>query len=337
MKKLLFYCSATLLCGALVFTGCKKKSDSTTPDDSSTQKQNADDDARTQSESNSSADDANSAISNDPNASGRLSLLTVKQRRLANVVAGADSIIYDSANQVITIYYDGTTEVNGRTRSGSITIQLPLAQTWTTANAQITLTYNYLTCTRKVDGKVLIINGSKTITNLSGGLVSNLSAIGDSVSHQIQTTSAGLSITFDNGKTATWFTNRTRTIKYAGSTTIGALLGISSTIPVREYRFTLSGNNTSLVAGSNVAWWGTNRNGESFRDAIVTPIVYDESIDWAGPISGQLMITGIARTLDITYGVDLIGDTPPTTSLIYGYKLSWTNLAGVSSTAVISY
>ena len=337
MKKLLFLFTGTLLCGSLIFVGCKKKSDSTTPDDTSAQKQNADDDARTQSESNSSADDANSAIGSDQNASGRLSLLSAKQRHLENVVAGADSIIYDSANQVITIYYDGKTVVNGRTRSGSITIQLP-AVTWTTVAAQITITYNYLVCTRKSDGKTLTINGSKTITNISGGLVSTLSSsLPDSVTHQIQTTAAGLSVTFDNGQTFTWSTNRTRTIKYVGVTTIGALLGIVSTIPVREYRFTLSGNNTTLVAGSNVAWWGVNRNGEKFYDAIVKPIIYDQSIDWAGPISGQLMITGIARTLDITYGVDQNGNTPSASNQIYGYKLAWTNLSGNSATAVVSY
>ena len=33
MKKLLFLFTGTLLCGSLIFVGCKKKSDSTTPDD----------------------------------------------------------------------------------------------------------------------------------------------------------------------------------------------------------------------------------------------------------------------------------------------------------------
>jgi len=336
MKKVIFYFSGILICGALVFTSCKKKD--TTPDDTSTQQQNADDDARVQTESNSAADDANAALSGDGNISGRLSALTAtaKRHKLLDLVAGADSVVIDSTNTppTVTIYYDGISVVNGRTRSGYISIQLTTGTQWKDTGAVITLTFNNFVSTK--GGKTLAITGAKTITNLTGGLVSKLGSSGygfTTISHQIQTTGSGLTITFDNGKTANWNTNRTRSITYVGTTAI-------LSIPVREYRYTLTGNNTTQVSGSNVAWWGTNRNGESFSDIIVSPVVYDESIDWLGPISGQVEIAGIAKTLTITFGVNASGvqlTNPSATNLPYGYELNWTNLAGHATSATIAY
>jgi len=340
MKKVIFYFSGLLLCGALIVTSCKKK-DTTPADDAGTQQENADDDARVQSESNSAADDANAALSGDGNVSGRLSAITAtaKKHTFLYLVAGADSIVVDSTNTpaTITIYYDGKTNVNGRTRSGSISIQLTTGTQWKDTNAVITLTFNNFVSTRIIDRKTLTISGSKTITNLTGGLVSKLGSSGygfTTISHQIQTTGSGLTITFDNGKTVNWNTNRTRSITYV--TTV-SLFGIPI---VREYRYTLSGDNTTQVPGSNVAWWGVNRNGENFNDIIVSPVVYDESIDWLGPISGKIEITGIAKTLTITYGVNSSGvpvSNPSATNQPYGYELNWTNLAGNAASAIIAY
>lgn len=253
-----------------------------------------------------------------------------------NIIQGADTVLIDTVNRKVRIHYDGVTYVNNRIRSGAITIQLISGNYWKDTNAIIWIKFDSLICTRKKDGKSITLNGSKTITNVSGGLVSKLGTLGytyTQIIHRIQAPqdSNGLEVTFDNGKTVSWHTDRTRTISLAATTSIGI-------IPIREYRYTLSGN-YSTANNSNLAWWGTNRNGEPFYDAIPTPIVYDESIDWLGPISGEVKITGITKELDITYGVDQNGNpvVNPTINTTLYYKLSWTDFSGKSRTAVEPY
>ena len=334
MKKIMLYFSALLVCGSLVFIGCVKKD--TKPDDASTQQQNADDDARIQNESNSAADDANSAIAgSNENSSARMAATTSNPLRKTylNIVAGSDSVVVDSTStRTITIYYNKISNVNGRKRSGTITITSLSGTPWSQAGSQILLKFN-LTCTRVKDTKTITLTGSKTITNVNGGLVSTL-GVGQSVTHRIQAPqdSTGLTITFDNGKTVNWHTDRTRTITYVKTDTI---LGI----PVRAYKVTLIGN--GIQAGnSSLAWWGVDRQGENFYASIPTQIDYDQSVDWLGPISGALQVTGTARPFNITYGVDGNGNivsNPSAGNLPYGYEISWTDLNGKSRTVVLPY
>ena len=332
MKKAFFYCSVTLLCGGLIFVGCKKSD--TIADDASTQIENADDDARVQLESNAAADDANAALSSDVYINGgRLAATTANSRHLPNVVVGADSILFDSVTKTVIIYYDGTTVLNNRTRTGSLSIQLTSGANWAAKGAVLTLTFNNFLSTRISDGKTIVIKGYKTITNLTGGLVSNLGTAGyqyDSVSHQISAPrDAGLGVIFDNGAIKTWCTDRTRTIGFVKDTTIGA-------ITVRLYKYTLIGN-YSTVAHTNISWWGNNRNDQTFYDVITAPIVCDQSIDWLVPISGQIEIIDIAAWLYITYGVNASGAPVAVGAKPYGYELSWIDLADNPRTIVVSY
>ena len=187
MNKAVFYILGLLFFGALLSTGCKKSSGTPQPDDAPTQFQLADDDARVQFEANAAADDANAALSGDITLNGgRKTAALANTGHLSNLVVGADSIVYDSSNQTVIIYYDGTTAYNGRIRSGSLSVKLTNGANWAALGATITLTFNNYKSLRIKDNSPLLINGQKIITNFTGGLVSNLAASNqDSVIHLI--------------------------------------------------------------------------------------------------------------------------------------------------------
>jgi len=344
MKKTILKFSVLLLCGTLAFTACKKKD--TTPDDASTQQQNADDDARVQTESNAAADDANSALAGDANMSGRIAATTGLTKNYGKIVPGASSVVVDSTTPpaTVTITYDGTSNINGRIRSGSISLQLTNKTQWKDTGAVITITFNNYKSTRVRDSKSIIINGTKTITNLTGGLVSTLtSASTDSVSHLIKTTGNGLTITYDDGKTATWNTYRTRSIWYTGSNYTFTWGSIS--LSIRELKFKISSTN-AVSSYTNVAWWGTARSGDPFYAEIPTPIVWDQSVNWFGPVSGVLKLKGLTREIDVTYGVNSSGTvvtnpaSNPNATLPLNpdyYEIAWTDLLGKSRTLILQY
>src|SRR6185437_3449450 len=134
----------------------------------------------------------------DANVSGRIAATTNPVNR-PYLIRGADTVLIDTINRIVRIHYSDTANVNGRYRSGVITVKLTPGTQWKDTNAVITITFNNYSSTRKRDGKTITINGSKTITNLSGGLVSLLGSSNyayDSISHQIQTIGNGLAITF---------------------------------------------------------------------------------------------------------------------------------------------
>ena len=71
----------------------------------------------------------------------------------------------------ITITYNGTNCHGNRTRTGVVVISMPKNSYWKDAGAVITISVQNLKIKRLGDGKSIIINGTKTITNVSGGLL----------------------------------------------------------------------------------------------------------------------------------------------------------------------
>ena len=78
---------------------------------------------------------------------------------------------------------------------------MPAGIRWRNPGAALTVTIQNLKITRIRDNKSITINGSHTITNVSGGLLFNLPALG-TITHTI--TSSGMSVTFDDGSQRTW-------------------------------------------------------------------------------------------------------------------------------------
>jgi hypothetical protein len=312
MKSLLINTSLILLAATLL-TACKRR-DKETEEQTSTQEATASaDEARVSENSDEAADDAINMFSASSLSGGRIGL---------NAVCGAT---VDSANlgvnKTVTLTFDGTTPcVNGtRTRSGSITAVLTMGAKWKDMGSVITLTFTNYKVTRISDGKYVTFNGTKTITNVNGGLISQLPTTVTSVTHRIQAT--GLSMKFDDGSSRTWNTDRTRVITKSGS----------------DYQASVTGNG-SAGGHSNLAFWGVNRFGGAFYTEISSAIVVNtcSSQGRALAISGTKIHYGALVDITVTFGVNANGDADGTCSA-YGYKVSWVNNQGDAKSAVLSY
>jgi hypothetical protein len=312
MKKGIFKFSILLLSSMLVFTACKKKTEVTT-DDTATQTQNGSDDSNASSESDAALNDANAAIAGS---------MTMNGARISALPPGVSSVSYDTttaAAKTIVITYDGTTVINGRTRTGTLTAHIPSTTNWSTAGAVLTLTFGNLKATRVSDGKSLTLSGTKTITNVNGGNIKTLGIGSGSLVHKVRTTN--MSLTFDDGTTKTWNVARTRTITRSGTLSFS----ISTT------------GDTTLGGHSNVAMWGTNRAGNTFYSIISTPVVWNNTAcaPYFVPVSGVRVIQGLDHALTITFGVTSTGVAA--TNCPYGFKLDWVNASGVAKEVIRPY
>ncbi|HSZ71719.1 MAG TPA: hypothetical protein VK750_03515 [Cytophagaceae bacterium] len=316
MKKTFIKISMACFCAGLIFTSCSKNSDNSVTPATENQQTAGSDDTRAQNESDAGANDAETAVSSNSS--------TKRVSAGGSVVAGAT---IDSSNasgqKKIVITYDGSSNIGGRTRSGSITVQLTSGTHWSDQGAVMTLTYYNYKATRTSDNKSIIINGSETIRNTSGGLISTMT-IADSRTRSIR--SSNLSITFDNGTQRTWSVAKKRTI----TTQVGGT-------------YTIKTMGDTIVSGHgdashHVSAWGTTRFGTQFYTIITDsdPITWNTANCVTAPTSGTISVEGLANTLTVNYGVDSNGNPVTTATCSYGIKLSWT-VTGVTQTAVVVY
>ncbi len=319
-RKIIFRTVLAILFAGFVITGCKKKSDpvEVTPiDDAAQQTQSAADQAKVENESDQAMDDCNSALQG-----------VSTTRGMEALPCGATINAIDSATGKIILNYDGTTICNGKIRSGSITIQLPHNGTqvtgWHTALAKVTFTFNDYKVTRQVDQKSITFNGTHTIINQSGGVVSDLKSVSDPSMQVIHKIKANMSLKFDdNTNSVSWGTQR---MKVYNSPTMGVIqvseVGDSSitTFPQINY----------------LSMWGTNRAGESFKITTPAPIVYYVYGQCLyKPLSGKRVHLGVAHEITVTYGVDANGNAM--TGCPTDWKANWTNAQGVAKLIIVPY
>jgi hypothetical protein len=285
----------------LTVVSCKKSTDTpattTTTDYTSAFATQADDVDRFNEETNAMDDDANLALESSTSMGGRMESV---------IFDGTITYSSDTSNGVtrtLTITYSGTTFDGLRHRTGTLTISVPAGERWRDKGATITLTFD-VTVTRILDNKTLSLKGTKTMTNVTGGLLKNL-APGDTMIHTI-TSPGGIALTFDDGTQRTWNLAKQRTFTYN------------------------SGINTSLTGtysngtNNNIAVWGTNRAGSIFTTYYSTPVVISQSCDFR-VTSGVITHTGLAYSVTVTYGLDANGN--PTScpgAGHYYYKIAWT-------------
>lgn len=228
------------------------------------------------------------------------------------------TITYDTSNnqRVITIVYDGTTPCWGnRTRSGTVTITLPIGQRWKDQGATATITIDALTITRNRDGKKIVLSGTKTITNVSGGLLKDLATL-QTITHTI---TGSLKIEFESGLSRTWNVSKQRVFSYDN----GIVITTAGTY--------------SDGTDNNIAEWGTDRFGDPFKSLISAPKVIRQDCDFR-LVSGQNTLLLSKGTAVITYGLDVNGDPTgcPGTGTYY-FKLVWTGMNGKTYTLIAPY
>jgi hypothetical protein len=308
-KQNLIRVSIAAVCFSVLMLACKK--DSTTNSNSAP----ATTDLQTSTDDQAMASDENDAVSNDATAS--VTAYSPSARIFSDPNAGSGSrvngdsavcdasVVFDTTGttKMLTVTYNGTNCLGNRTRTGTITISEPKGVYWKNAGATISITIQNLTITRIRDGKSIIINGFKTITNTSGGLLTDLATRG-TITHDI---SDSLTIAYDKGDARVWMVSKNRVFTYANGIVI-----------------TTTGTHSDGT-NSDIAEWGSNRFGVSYSSRITVAKEHSQSCDFR-LVSGQNTFTrGDNFTAVVTYGLDATGN--PVTSCPSGNfyaQVAWT-------------
>ena len=328
----LFRLSMGIACLTLLFACNKNNAKTSSNNSTDTQLQTqADDQAQVSTESDAVANDANNAMYSSPAVSGNSVATSVHGGTTTNgietngVTSTLGVLICDatvtwdttSTTRTITLTYNGSNCWGNRTRTGVVTITIPTGVYWRDAGATVTIDVKNLVITRVRDGKSITINGTKTFTNVSGGLLADLATIG-SITH---TVSGSFTVTFDNGSQRVWNEAKQRIYTYANGVVI-----------------TTTGTHTDSLSNTNVAEWGMNRYGVGFESLITQAKVISQDCDFRLVSGANEILRTDNITTTITYGLDASGNPTscPGTGTYY-FKVVRTNAGGLSFTVILPY
>jgi hypothetical protein len=292
------------------FTACKKE-DSKTPTDSKSElTTHADDQNRVSSQLDAVANDVSFSFEGSSAYSGRL------QSTLGITTCDA-TVSFDSLSnpRKITITYNGSICNGGFKRTGSVVASMPANVRWKDQGATITVAYQNLKVTRLIDNKSITINGSHTITNISGGLLFNLSSQ-QSITHDIS--SAGLNVSFDDNTQRSWQVANRRVFTYNN----GIVLSIR-------------GNHT-IGTTEGVAEWGVNRFGNNFTASITQDLVIRQDCSFR-LTSGQVKHSDGVGNATVTFGLDVTGQPVTCPNGFYYFKVEWTGPNGATANVIWPY
>lgn len=308
MKKQISFFMASMIAMSVIFFSCKK-TDTETTNDGTELAIHSDDQARFSNETDAVANDANTIIDNYNSFSGRIENTT-------GIICDATTTI-DSANGLrrITITYNGLNCNGTRTRTGVVLLTMLLASHWKDAGAVLTIEAQNLKITRVIDGKSITINGTETITNVTGGRLINLAALG-TIRHAIA--SPGVTVTFDNGTSRSWQIAKQREFTYNNGIVI-----------------TTTGTHTDGSI-SGISEWGTNRFGNAFVTAITQPMIIRQDCSFrltAGQVTHQHLLANIV----VTFGLDATGNPTTCPTGVYYFKAVWAGVNGIVRTYILPY
>lgn len=298
---------AALLLISLV--SCKKSDTNTTPDYTSEFKVQTEDHSRFSGDADDILNDISWFVDSVPSLRGRG----------AQVNGCNTNFTVDSAARTATITFNGMNCAGTRVRTGSVL--LSLSNKWRLAGTQLTITYQNVKITRISDNKSLTLNGTQIITNTSGGTLAAVYLSGATVTHDIVSGSAGLSLTFDDGTQRNWQVSKRRVFSKNNGIVILTTTGTHSD-----------------GANNDVAEWGTNRQGKSFSARIVSPLIFRQDCAFR-LTSGKVVYTKLALPINVTFGLDASGNPTgcPGPTGTYYFKAEWTGPAGNSYTYIGPY
>lgn len=295
----------------LTLTACKK--DRSSGEDLSTElTTQSDDQTRFAAEMESTDGEINDVAESTASFSGRLAD-AAGIAAICNATITADST---ATLRRLTIVYNGLNCAGTRTRTGTVQLSMPLGTRWKDAGAVMTVSLQALKITRVSDGKSMTFNGTRTLTNVSGGRLVQLATLG-TITHTV--TSNNMSVTFDDGTSRNWQVARKRVFTYSG----GAVL-------------TITGTHTD-GSTTGISEWGTNRLGRSFVTSITQPIVIRQDCDFR-ITAGQVLHSRLPAEGTVTFGLNASGapTSCPGTGTYY-YKLVWTGAGGNSFSVIRPY
>ena len=287
-------------------SGCKKSAESET-DYTSNFSVQTDDQTFFSAEDDAVSNEVNTVLEVDSTFAGRV------ENTVCHTTITHSST---STSKILTITYNGLDCSGNRNRTGVVVLTLPKEKRWKEAGAQLSITYNNFSITRVSDTKTIVLNGTKTVTNVTGGELKNLPTL-KAITHNI--TSSDLSITFSDGTKRSWQIVKQRVFTFNNGVVIST-----------------QGMHTDGTT-NNIAEWGINRLGETFSTQIVEPVVLRQDCDFR-IVSGKIAYTKLERPVTITYGLNAAGvaTTCPGTGHYY-YKIEWTTIKNIAHSVIHSY
>jgi hypothetical protein len=291
----------------LMLSACKKE-------DTTDNSISAEDNSSVSSGLNSTTDDAANAV-------GGIQALSGKTEGFAHL-CGASIDSSQKANGIIMVTFNGTDCSNRVTRSGSITATLDnyaSGTRWADAGAVLHLQFNNVVITNSANGNSFTLSGTHTLTNVTGGLAWRIMDGLDAgiVTHRHEANN--FQLTFPDGSQRTWSVNRLRTFSNVGG--------------VRTITISSDHSENGTV---NADSWGTNRRGDAFVNAIVTPVSSNSVCGWYKPTTGEVTHVVNSRSLDVLFGVNAAGDPITAGVCAYGFKITFTRNSR-TRTRVVSY
>jgi hypothetical protein len=335
MKPTQFLRAAALVTGMAVMFACNKNSvnnGGTGSDNATDLSTQADDEAMVSNEDGAIANDVSTTLYYDPTIAGTSATsvgsattavnsttqVNGAQGPILNLICDASVVINsDSATRTITITYNGTNCWGNRTRTGVVVITIPAGVHWEDKGAVVSATIQSLVITRIRDGKSITINGNKTFTNVSGGLLKNLASLG-TITH---TVTGELSVDFADNTNRSWNVSKQRVFTYDNGIVI-----------------TTTGTYNDNDGHSNVAEWGVNRKGENFESLITGPKIIRQDCDFRLTGGENTVLRSDGASMVIDYGLDASGN--PTScpgSGNYYMKVVVTKANGVILTKILPY
>jgi hypothetical protein len=324
MKKTMYPLSALILSAAILFTGCKKED---TPAESGVDytaaiakiATHADDHARFAEDMDLVDNDVNLFVEGMPAFGG-----FVGGTNTSSVLPCDATTTIDTTNNVrtLTVTYNGNIcAPNQRfTRTGSIVISAPMRNHFRDSGAVMSVTMNNLQITRLADTTTMTINGSKSITNVTGGSLMNIANLG-TIIHEMRTGSSGITVTFPDGTSRNWNVARRRAYTF----TTGVVI-------------TTTGLHT-IGTTAGVSEWGTDRYGNTFQTSIDQPLVNRQDCDFR-LVSGQVTNQNANATAVVTFGLDSTGvptSCPSGPRGHYYMKIVVTAANGTTNTVIRPY
>jgi hypothetical protein len=314
MKKTIKLFMALGVTSAMLFSSCKKTDDINTTDYSTELSAHSDDQSRVSEDVDLLANDGFTLAEDNIAFGGRNGIGGTTANLLCNGVAVLDSA---AGVKTLTVTYNGLNCIGNRRLEGVVAYSMPIGTRWRDAGSVLTINIQQLRVTRIRDNRSVVLNGTQTITNVSGGLVRNLSGLG-TITHEIL--SNALSITFDNGNQRNWQVAKRRVFTYNNGIVI-----------------TTTGIHTDGNI-NNIAEWGTNRFGNPFITQITQPLVVRQDCNFR-LTSGEVAHQRMAANAVVTFGLDAAGNLTgcPAPGTPYYFKVVWTGANGVVRTAILPY
>jgi hypothetical protein len=299
----------SIMAFALIFAGCSKIKNTTNADPNASQHNQ--DINNVKSESDNVNADVNTAMTSN-SGFGKNSNV----QSLSICGATIDSTHCHDPQPYLILTFDGTTICPNpnRIRSGTIKVQLVQGTHWYDAGAKAVLTYtNYKVQYPALNNHYLIFNGTKYLTDVNGINWINYYLTGATTANLKERT-YNMTVTFENGRTASWNCARLTTWNVTNYAT-----------------FTATVNGDTTIGGQTIDSWGVTRFGTNFTTAMNQPWVSGTTCGWWNATSGQYTSVTDSFTVSALFGVNSSG-TQQSSGCAYGFKLNWnyapTNTSG---------